>query len=403
MLKNASWIAARDLLLEQARPAETEAVPLDQCGGRVLAFDLRAEEDVPPFDRSAYDGYAFIASDTQKATPETPVTLSVIGTVYAEDRALKITHGQAVHLMTGTRIPEGADCVINFERTTFTEDTVTLFHPVRQGDNVVRRGEDVVAGTELAIAGTVIDAGVLGVLAGQGYTEAEVFRKPAVGLISTGSELAEPGEERKDGQIYNSSRFAVTAFLQKEGCDVHYLGSTKDDLQEITSMLREGLDSCDAVIVTGGVSVGDHDLTPQAMELAGAEILVRGVRMKPGMACAYGIRDKKLILGLSGNPASAMTQLCVCALPAIRKMCGKKDVLPRTFSAVLAQEFHKKSGTDRFLRGYLDIRDGRVRFIRSDGQGNAMLSGMIGCEAFVLVPAGSGPQNAGSVLEGIQL
>ena len=115
------------------------------------------------------------------------------------------------------------------------------------------------------------------------------------------------------------------------------------------------------------------------------------------------VSSVKAFNSLSGNPASAMTQLCVCALPAIRKMCGKKDVLPRTFSAVLAQEFHKKSASDRFLHGYLDIRDGSVRFIRSDGQGNAMLSGMIGCEAFVLVPAGSGPQNAGSVLEGIQL
>ena len=166
MLTNGSWTEARDLLLRLVRPVSCETVALESCAGRVLAFDLRAEEDVPPFDRSAYDGYAFRAADTAGASEEHPVTLRLTETIPAGCvPTLPMTPGTAAHLMTGAGIPDGADCVINFERTTFTQDSVTLYAPMRPGDNIVRRGEDVAAGSLLASAGTMIDAGLAGTLA----------------------------------------------------------------------------------------------------------------------------------------------------------------------------------------------------------------------------------------------
>ena len=404
MLENAFWTEARDVLLGLAKPVETEYVPLDACAGRVLAFDLKAEEDVPPFDRSAYDGYAFRACDIVEASQENPVTLRITETVQAgQVPCFPVGPGEAAHLMTGAKIPQGADCVINFERTAYTADTVTLFEPYKSGSNIVKRGEDVQAGALLAPCGTEIDAGLAGTLAAQGIPQVSVYRKPIVGLISTGSEVVEADEEQPLGKIRNANRSTFTALLTKEGCEARYLGLAGDDAESIRALIEKGLAECDAVILTGGVSVGDWDVTPAAMENAGADILLRGVRMKPGMACVYGAAGGKLALGLSGNPASSFTNFCACALPAIRRLCGRSEPLPQAFQGELVKGFRKKSPADRFLRGRLMLDDGTVKFLASSDQGNVVLSSTIGCEAFLLIPGGSGPVEAGTKLNGFLL
>ena len=404
MLKNASWTQARDLLLSAARPVETETVLLDECALRVIAFDLTAREDVPPFDRSAYDGYAFQSADTQNACREQPVTLRLVETLPAGSTAVhSVKSGQAVRLMTGAPIPEGADCVINFERTAFTDETVTIFSALRPYDNIVRRGEDVKKDSLLSPRGTVIDAGLAGTLSSQGISQVSVFKKPLIGLISTGSEVVEADQPQPPGKIRNANRSTFTALLNREGCQVQYLGLAGDDAKSIAALIEKGLAACDAVILTGGVSVGDWDVTPEAMERAGAEILLRGVDMKPGMACAYGEANGKLVLGLSGNPASSLTNFCACALPAIRKLCGRKDPLPQLISARLIRGFTKKSPSTRFLRGRLSLDTGYVCFDAAADQGNVVLSSTIGCTAFLLIPGGSGPIDAGAELKGFLL
>ena len=404
MLRDLSWTEARDLLYGLAAPVGTETADAAACGGRVLAFDLRAGADVPPFDRSAYDGYALRAADVSGASPERPVTLAVTETIPAgRTGTVPVTAGHAAHLMTGAAIPEGADCVVMFEKTRFTETTVTLTAPVRAGDSIVRRGEDVREDTLLAPCGTPVDAGLAGTLVSQGLSRVGVFRRPVIGLISTGSEVAEAGEPLGPGKIYNANRASLTALLEREGCRVRYLGLAGDEAPAIAGRIAEGIRDCDAVILTGGVSVGDWDVTPEAMTLAGAEILARGVAMKPGMACAYGTAAGKLVLGLSGNPASAVTNLCVCALPAIRRLCGRKDAYPEPVRAALVRHFGKKSPSDRFLRGRLTLEDGTVRFDASGEQGNAVLSSAVGCDAFLRIPAGSPPAEAGTFLTGFRM
>lgn len=399
MLQNAAWMEARDLLLQRTKPVETEVIALDECAGRVLAFDLKAGEDVPPFDRSAYDGYAFRAEDTADASRDHPVTLRITETVQAgQVPQVPVKPGEAAHVMTGAKIPQGADCVINFERTAFTNDSVTLFEPMKSGSNIVTRGEDVRAGALLAPRGTVIDAGLAGTLAAQGIPRVSVYRKPVIGLISTGSEVVEADQEQHAGKIRNANRSTFTALLTKEGCHVQYLGLAGDDAESIRVLIDQGLKACDAVILTGGVSVGDWDVTPAAMEMAGAQILLRGVKMKPGMACAYGAANGRLVLGLSGNPASSFTNFCACVLPAVRALCGRNEPLPVPFQAELLKGFRKKSPSDRFLRGRLVLSDGTVKFLASGDQGNVVLSSTIGCDAFLLIPGGSGPVEAGTKL-----
>lgn len=403
MINTISYQEARDLLMRTAQPADLEEVPLQQAAGRILGRDLTAGENVPAFDKSPYDGYAFRAADTAEAGPDHPVTLRVLEEVPAGRMPReRVTAGTAVRIMTGAPIPEGADAVCMFEKTDFTGTRVTLFSSFRSGQNVIRAGEDVGKGTLLARQGTRIDAGLCGSAAAQNRTGLLCYRIPRVGLLSTGSELLEVGEASVPGRIYNSNRYIFAAELSRMGFDVRWLGTAPDSVDEIRALLEEGLRTCDAVLSTGGVSVGDYDVTAKAMEEAGAGILFRGVSMKPGMACAYGVREGKLVCGLSGNPASSLINFHVIAAPAFRRIAGwaADRTLPSPFPVALAEGFGKPSPLPRFLRGPLDLSDGGTRMRLSPDQGNIVLSSSIGMDMIALVPAGSGRLEAGTMLEG---
>lgn len=391
---------ARALLLEAVEPVETEHVPLPRSGGRVLARTLTAREDVPPFDRSAYDGYALRSADTMAGT----VTLRILEEVPAGNVPHQtVSPGTSVKILTGAPVPPGADAVVMHERTHFTADAVTLTDPVRPGSGIVRAGEDICRGTVLAPAGTVIDPALAGALAAQGIAAPPVYRRLRVALLCTGSELAEPGEALQPGRIRNAGHAMLEAALERLGCQTVYLGIAADSAGDIAALLERGLAACDAVLCTGGVSAGDYDLTPAAMEQCGAKLLLRGVDMKPGMACAYGLREGKLLCGLSGNPASALTNFYAVALPALKRLAGRRDCLPRELSLTLANDFEKPSPRTRLLRGRLLLNNGTVQMALPEGQGNAQLSSAVGCDAMAVVPAGSGPVHAGTVLKGFML
>lgn len=392
---------AHELVTAVVQPVGTEQVPLEEVFGRVLAEPLIAKEHVPPFDRSPYDGYAFRSWDVQNASPDHPVTLRVLEEIPAGGAAhYTVEEGTAAKVLTGAPIPPGADTVCMFEKTLFTEDSVTIFYPSKYGSNIIRKGEDVLKGTVLAPVGTVIDAGLAGTLGAQNVPFPLVYRQPVVGIISTGSELVVPVEPLEPGKIYNSNGYTFTAILKKLGCQPKYLGTAGDSVREIADLIRQGLASCDALILTGGVSVGDYDLTPEAMLDVGATMLFRGVDMKPGMACAYGVCNGKLICGLSGNPASSVTNFYAVALDAIRKLCGQEMYAPKEIQVTLKHPFRKKSPCTRFLRGKLELQDGVAQMELPEDQGNVVLSSTIGCDIMAVVPAGSGPLDAGTTLKG---
>lgn len=404
MLKNPDHITARNLLMDAVRVMGTEEVPLWESGGRILAQELIASENIPPFDRSPYDGYALRASDT--ANTETPVTLRVLEDVPAGAvPANPVRRGTAIKLSTGAPLPQGADTIIPFEHTDFTEDTVTIFSPMRAGENIIRAGEDVRKGQLLAHRGSFIDPGLAGTLASQGVTAPVVFRVPKIGILSTGRELVESRETPgpRSGKIRDSNRYTFEAALKAIGCKSVYLGIVGDSAEDISARIKMGLDECDAVLSTGGVSAGDYDLTPDAMEMAGVELLFRGADIKPGMACAYGVRDGKPVFGLSGNPASSLTNFYAIALPSLRKLMGYREPLPQEITVKLSNDFRKKSPKPRFLRGTLELKDGTVRMAFPSDQGNVVLSSAIGCNVMAVVPAGSGPISAGTELKGFLL
>ena len=403
---------ARKRLLQYTGPAGTEKVRLPDCLGRILAEDVCAAADVPDWPRSAYDGYAFCAADTASASAEAPVTLRILEEVPAgKVPANSLTEGTAVRILTGAMLPEGADAVEMFEKTEFTENTVTLFHPGKPGNNVVPRGEDAVRGQLLASKGTKIDPGLMGVFAAQGLQEIPVFRIPSVGVISTGSEVVEPGENAGQaeypvppppGKIYNSNRALFEGELRKLGVKPVWIGIARDSTEQIRELLGQALEQCDAVLLTGGVSVGAYDLTGEAILKEGAEMLFSGVAMKPGKACCYAVRNRKLIFALSGNPASAMTNYHAVAKTGLKRLCGREpeDCFPSEIRIALKEDFSKKSKMERWVRGRLDLSDGSVRIDVPKQQKNSALTSTAGCDVMAVIPAGSGPLPAGTVLKG---
>ena len=400
-MKMASFYEVREKLLSNIKPVENEEVLLDECAGRVLGQNVEAKMNVPPFDRSPYDGYAFLAEDTKNASKERPVTLQILEEVPAgEISHQNVTSGYAVKILTGAPIPEGADTVTKYEVTEYTDTSVTIFEPFESGSNIVRTGEDVKKGDKLVECGTIVDAGVIGTLASQNIESVLVYRIPKIGILSTGSELLSVGNELEPGKIYNSNQYVLSAAIKKLGCEPVVLGMEADDANKISGQILKGLENCDMIILTGGVSVGDYDLTPEAMEMAGVQILQQGVDLKPGMACAYGVKDGKLVCGLSGNPAAALTNFHVIVASLLRKLKGDRNYLPVEFPVKLLNSFSKKSPVTRILRGKIDLISGEIGIRIPSEQGNVLLSSTIGCNLMAIVPAGSGILEKGTILKG---
>lgn len=400
MLIRPDYITARDILLEALEPLGVETAELDGCTGRVLAKDVVAEEDIPAFDRSAYDGFALRSADTSAASPDAPAVLRILEEIPAGAVPhYEVCCGTAAKILTGAPIPRGADTVVMYEKTVFDEKTVSVSARLKSGDNIIRAGEDARRGSVILRKGTVIDACGAGLLASLGVVRPELYRVPRVAVISTGSELAEAAESPGPGKIRNSNRYMISAALKELGCLPVYMGSERDDASAISKLISKCAEEFDAVISTGGVSAGDYDLTPAAMEICGAKMLFQGTAMKPGMACAYAVKDSKPICALSGSPAAAITNFHAVAAPALRKMSGRYP-LPVETSLILLDGFGKKSPMTRLLRGRLELIDGRAGMRASPAQGNSVLSSGVGCDIMAVIPAGSGPIAPGTVLKG---
>ena len=395
------WQEAMELLTHSIGSVGMEQIPLEACYGRVLAEDIVAGENIPGFDRSPYDGYAFRASDSAGASKEAPVTLSVIEEIRAgQTPGKKVESGTAVRLMTGAPIPEGADAVCKYEDTVFTKEQVTLSRSYHPGENIVKAGEDICPGTEVMQKGYRIDAGMVGTLASLGITEVPVYRRPVAGILSTGDEVVEPGEPLPCGKIRNSNRYMIAAAMERIGYDTVSLGHSPDTIADLKEHILRGEEACDLLVSTGGVSAGDYDLVPDAMLECGYEIPVKGVGMKPGMACAYGVKKDRVMLGLSGNPASSLTNLqCIC-YPALRKLAGYGEYGHMVYTAKLGTTIVKTGGHGtRFVRGRMVVRNGELLFEAPTAQGNQVISSAIRCDAYGILNGVTGPLESGSLIE----
>ncbi|WP_297239833.1 molybdopterin molybdotransferase MoeA [uncultured Flavonifractor sp.] len=380
---------AQTAILLNRVPLGTQMLPLERALGRTLAADVAAPLDQPPFDRSPLDGYALRSADLAGADRDHPAVLEVVDTVYAGDEArIPVGPGQAVRLMTGAMLPPGCDCVVPQEDTD-RGDPVSVFVSLKPFQNYVYQGEDYRKGALLLEKGTRLDAAALGVLAGAGLTEAEVYRRPRVGLLTTGDEVVSPGTPLPVGKIYGSNQMLLAARLAELGFEPE-TAHRRDDPAAVAEAMRELLEICDVLLTTGGVSVGDKDIFHQALPLLGAERIFWRVNLKPGTPAMYSVYEGKPILSLSGNPFAAFTTFELLARPLLAALSGEEG--PRWGEGVLDTPFPKASPRRRFIRGRYE--NGHITL--PEGHASGMLASLVGCNCLAELPAGSPPAEAGT-------
>src|SRR5690625_3044279 len=285
--------------------SNTETVSLEDAYGRILAEPILAEHDVPPFNRSAYDGYAIRAVDSTDASSDQPASFRVIGEIGAghigED---PLGEKEAYRIMTGAILPENADAIVMLEETTETANGFTIERVFQTNDNISFQGEDAKQGENLIATGSFIHPGTIALLATFGYATVEVARQPVVSIISTGTELLDVSEELVPGKIRNSNGPMLEGQLDRMGIPYRSFGMMEDDLDACFELVKQALAESDIVITTGGVSVGDFDYLPEIYKRLGAQVLFDKVMMRPGSVTTVASVGEKLLFGLSGNPSA---------------------------------------------------------------------------------------------------
>ncbi|MFC6171809.1 molybdopterin molybdotransferase MoeA [Loigolactobacillus jiayinensis] len=296
------------LLTKQLPPqTQSELVPLSDAVGRITACTLKAPLAVPNFARSAMDGYAVYAVDTATASREQPVTLTVLGTIFAGDALnFEAQVGTAVRIMTGAAVPVGYDAVVKQETTDYGQDQVKLYRPVKPGKNYVPVGEDVTHGQTIMAQDTYLNSDSIGILASLGFTTVPVWRRLRVGLIATGNELVRPGQPLAANQIYNSTTYSLAAYIERTGGQIVVQTICRDDSAALTALLTKYSEQVDLFITTGGVSVGEKDFIPATLAAAGGQELFHFVNLKPGTPLYAAVWQQRPLLALSGNPFAAM-------------------------------------------------------------------------------------------------
>ncbi|PPD59106.1 molybdopterin molybdotransferase MoeA [Dehalogenimonas etheniformans] len=340
---------ARQMALDLVKPIQqTETVSLDASIGRVLGRDVISRVSVPPFDRAAMDGYAVIASDTFGSSRGQPRKLAVTGAVFAGDLPdMRVGAGNAVQIATGARLPAGADAVVMVEETSPDGGIVNILKAVYPGANIARTGEDIKKGSMLLTAGTRLNPGKVGMLASQGMTEIEVFRKPRISVLPTGEEIAVTGSPLQPGQIWDINSHTVSAVVSLSGGEVTDLPIARDQPEALRSAIIEALDS-DIVIISGGSSVGERDLMSRTLADLG-EVLFHGIQIKPGKPTLLAKVNDKPVLGLPGYPTSCLINAYLLAAPMVKKMAQREFEHVTTVDLPLAEAVPGSVGRRQFL------------------------------------------------------
>jgi molybdopterin molybdotransferase len=387
---------AQAFVIAACPPLAPVVVGLDAAEGRVLAVDVIAAEQVPPFDNSAVDGYAVVASDTAIV----PVELVVVGEIAAgatSDHVLR--PGEAIRIMTGAPIPSGADAVVMVEETERAgERGVTVNASVRPGVAVRNAGDDVQPGDVLFTAGTVARPAVVGVLASINARTISVHPAARVGVLSTGDELVEDDRPLRAGEIRESNRRMLAGLLRDAGCEVVDYGIVRDDEAALEVVLRRAAGECDAIVTSGGVSMGDYDVVKAVLGRI-ADMTWMQIAIKPAKPFAFGTIDSTPIFGLPGNPVSSIVSFELLARPALRRMMGHPKLARPSHVAVaddgLARRADGKLHLVRVNASFED--DGRCHVRSSGAQGSHQLAATALANAIAVVPDGDGVPPGGEV------
>jgi molybdopterin molybdotransferase len=394
---------AIDLVFPRFSPRPAERTPLDRALGRFLAAPLRVREDVPGFDNSAMDGYAVFASDVAGAAKETPIVLPVEG----ESRAGgpppgALREGAAMRIFTGAPMPEGADAVVIQEDTAREDRRVSVFASSPPGKHVRRRAEVLATGDVMLEAGAHLGAGEVAVCASQGYAFVPVRRRPRVAILSTGDELREIGEPPRPGSLIDSNAHGLAAAVREAGGEPQLLPLGADDADELTARVRDAIASNDVLLSTGGVSVGEYDLVHEAFRRAGVEEVFWKIRVKPGKPVRFGVAGDVPVVGLPGNPVSALVTFEVFVRPGLRRMLGDPRPFRPLVDVELAQPMKAPKGRTELARVRFEEGAGALpRAVAHAPQGSGALTSLVDLDALVVLPEGAGELPAGATARAV--
>ncbi len=378
---------AMDIIISSVDPLSYESVSIMDASNRVLYEDIISNIMLPPLDDSAMDGYAVVSGDTCGATSNDPVKLKIVGEVQAGGSLLgkRVIPGTAVRIMTGAPIPDGADSVIQFEDTQEDDGYVRILREVRKFDNYRFAGESIRKGDTVLSGGERLTSADIGLLASLNYKTVKVYRQPTVSIISTGDEIAEPGDEAKIDRIRNVNAYTLYSEIKKYSAIPDYLGIARDARQETREIFRKALKS-DVVISTGGVSMGRYDFVKDIYDDLDIETQFEWVRVKPGRPCTFGKKQNTLVFGLPGNPVSTLTSFIQFVRPALLRLMGTRRISKPIVNAFLEEDFTKQSGKTHLLRGHFRIRNNEFYVSTTGNQKSSVLRSMSKANCLIIIP-----------------
>jgi molybdopterin molybdotransferase len=373
---------AHNIILQRVQPLGVEEVRIEDAAGRILAEPVRADIDLPPFDRARMDGYAVRSSDVSTA----PVELRVLGEIAAgAEFSDAVGPGQAVKIFTGAPVPPGADAVQKVEVTSIRGEYVAIAEAVSKGQFITPRASEVAIGEIITDAGREIGPAEMSVLASFGYSRVKVGRRPRVAVMSTGSELVDVSTKPIGAQIRNSNSYTLSSYAARAGASVDLLGTVADTPEATRAALTGAADNHDVVITSGGVSMGDYDLVKAALKEIGAEIFFDRVIIRPGKPIVFAKRDETYFFGLPGNPVSTSVTFNVFVRPAIRRLQNDPNPLPKTVRAVLSKPLKDSSSRRSYLPARLCIEDGRAMIESLKWGGSSDLVAFMRANALIIV------------------
>jgi len=374
------------IILDSVPPVRTEKLKLADAAGRTIAEEVVASQNLPAFANSSMDGFAVRAADLEGASSASSVTLSIAGEASAgKVFAGMLLPGSTVHIMTGGKLPQGADTVVPIESVKRKGKRVAFSSAPATGEYVRLPGEDVAAGDKVVSSGDLLGPAHLGILASLGFARVRTAVRPHVRILATGDELVKPERSPGEGQIRNSTSYALMAHVRDAGGKPEFMGIVRDKVKKIQRSIREGLES-DILLITGGVSAGQYDLVRNVLERSAVDIRFHQVNIKPGKPMLFGMFDQTLIFGLPGNPVSTGVTFLQFVRPAIRKMLGRSSLFPSQFTAITDEPLSKKDGKRHFIRG-IARGDGGVIRVRTTGtQSSAVLSSLLKANCLIILP-----------------
>jgi molybdopterin molybdotransferase len=387
---------ARRLWLSDVARLPSERVPLAAAGGRVVAEGLEADRPLPPFDHSAMDGYAVATGDCAGSGP---FALRLAGSSRAGSAPAAHLSGTACRILTGAPLPAGADAVVMQEHVTLAGDSVTFAGPPRPGQHVRKAGEDVAAGAIVVRAATRLRPGTLALAAMLGRAEVRVARRPQVTILCTGDELVAPGEPLPPGAIFESNSAPLAALARQAGAAVRVAPIARDDERATERAVTDALNGCDVLLTVGGVSVGDHDVVRPALEAAGVSLDFWKVAIKPGKPIAVGRRGGARVLGLPGNPASALVTFVVFGMPLLRALQGDGAPAPLLLPARIACGRRRSPDRVEFLRSTLAVEGGALLAVAHDNQASGAATSLADSDGLAIVAPGETALPAGGAVD----